>query len=135
MLDRFDKKWQRNGHTDGSGDGQVGMGAWAEVLDAVVFDVPDRRVGRDGKLRERHAAEQFVVDRLDAVTVDDAGEAAPRCRDERGQPLPADVDVVLGTQGKCERGNLVGGDAGRERAASRRPGMGEALVAVARTGA
>ena len=73
----------------------------AEVLDPVLFDVPDRRVRGNRHLGQRHVAEQ----------PDAASSRSPRTmpqnpgprRHEEGETPPVDVDVVAWPQAERER--------------------------------
>ena len=79
-LDRFDEQRQRDRHMHGAGDGHVGIRPWSRVLEAVLLDVPDRCVGRNRQIAERHVTEQPVVRALDGLTAQHAREPAPTGR-------------------------------------------------------
>ena len=101
-----------DGHADGTRHAQVRVRLRPDVVEPVLLHAPHRGVRRDLELPQRHVSQQATVRRLDPLAPDDAGEAAPRRRDQRGQTTPVDVDVVLGLEAEHEFGHLLGGDAG-----------------------
>lgn len=115
-----DEQRQRDRHVHGPGHRQVGIRSRPEVLEAVLLDVPDRRVGGYGQRGERHVAEQAPVRGLERVATQDAGEAAAHGRCDGEQASPVDVDVVRGVECEGECCDLVGGDARCDREAEQR---------------
>src|SRR5664280_302429 len=111
-LHRLDEQRQRDGHVDGPGHRQVRVGAGAHVLEAILLDVPDRRVGGDRHLAEGHVAQQPAVQGLDALAPDDTAEALGRPRKHRAHHPPVDVHELRGAGPGGEGRDLVGGDAG-----------------------
>src|SRR5512140_863724 len=71
--DRLDEQRKGYRHPDGTGHRQVRIGPRAEVVDEVVLDVPDRRVGRSRQFAERAVAEVMPVEGLQLVAAQQAG--------------------------------------------------------------
>lgn len=91
-----------------------------DEFDSILFDIPDRRVGRNGQFAQGQVAEQTPVRLLDHIARNDAGKPPPGSERQPQQPAPVQVDIVAGKQPQSEGRHLVRADPGRQRKTEQR---------------